>query len=199
VVKAERDTYQAELNRTASTVEGFQTTIDQMQSSLDNTREKLDDARDARTKARQMLVEKEAGLYEKTAQLERLEKQLRILQEEKAALEDQLASAENGGGELMKPEDVEAVTQIEESAMPAASIPSNVGLKGVVKEVNPSLVAISLGSADGVKKGMTFHVTRGENFLCDLVITNVDTNVSAGVLELVMEKPKVGDTVSTEL
>ena len=62
-----------------------------------------------------------------------------------------------------------------------------------------SLATISLGSADGVRDGMKFHVTRGDQFICDVLIVDVDTERSVGVLELVQQAPRVGDSASTNL
>jgi hypothetical protein len=61
------------------------------------------------------------------------------------------------------------------------------------------LVSISLGSENGVKKNMVLQVYRGNEFVCNLVVTNVDINKSAGVLELVQQNPIVGDYVTTRL
>ncbi len=47
--------------------------------------------------------------------------------------------------------------------------------------------------------GMKFHVTRGDEFICDVLIVNVDTEKAVGVLELVQQSPKVGDNASTNL
>jgi hypothetical protein len=46
---------------------------------------------------------------------------------------------------------------------------------------------------------MKFHVTRGDEFICDILIIEVDTEKSVGVLELVQQLPKVGDNASTNL
>jgi hypothetical protein len=46
---------------------------------------------------------------------------------------------------------------------------------------------------------MKFHVTRGDEFICDVLIVNVDTEKAVGVLELVQQSPKVGDNASTNL
>jgi len=74
-------------------------------------------------------------------------------------------------------------------------------LKGKVAEVNlqNSIVGISIGSADGVQQGMKFYVTRGEDFVCEILIMNVDSKVSAGVIELASSQPKIGDKVATDL
>jgi hypothetical protein len=61
------------------------------------------------------------------------------------------------------------------------------------------MAGISIGSADGVKEGMRFHVTRGDEFICDILIIDVDAEEAVGVLEYVQQNPRVGDNVSTNL
>jgi hypothetical protein len=46
---------------------------------------------------------------------------------------------------------------------------------------------------------MKFHVTRGDAFICDILIVDVDVEKAVGVLELVQQQPKVGDNASTNL
>jgi hypothetical protein len=74
-------------------------------------------------------------------------------------------------------------------------------LKGRVTAVDPknSMAQISIGAADGVKESMKFHVTRGDQFVCDILILDVDAEKAVGILELVQQPPKVGDNVSTSL
>ena len=66
-------------------------------------------------------------------------------------------------------------------------------------DLKNSMASISIGTADGVKEGMKFHVTRGDQFICDIVIIDTDTEEAVGVLELVQQPPKVGDNASTNL
>ena len=74
-------------------------------------------------------------------------------------------------------------------------------LEGNVRAVNmqKSLVEISIGAANGVKKNMVFHVTRGDKFICDLRIFEVDNDKAVGIPELVQEPPQAGDIISTNL
>lgn len=76
-----------------------------------------------------------------------------------------------------------------------------IALKCLVSEIDAknSMATVSIGSADGVKEGMKFHVTRGDEFICDILIIEVDTDKAVGVLELVQQLPKVGDNASTNL
>jgi hypothetical protein len=46
---------------------------------------------------------------------------------------------------------------------------------------------------------MRFHVTRGDQFICDIVILDVQPEKAAGWLELIQDEPKAGDSISTNL
>jgi peptidoglycan hydrolase CwlO-like protein len=76
----------------------------------------------------------------------------------------------------------------------------DINLEGVVLEVKQedSLVSISIGSANGVKNNMRFHIIRNNSFVCDVVVTKVDADQASGYLDLVTDKmPKAGDKVKT--
>ena len=64
-----------------------------------------------------------------------------------------------------------------------------------------SIAQISIGSAHGVKEGMRFFVTRGDQFLCELLIIDVEPEKAAGVLERIRQgyKPRAGDNITTNL
>ncbi|MBA7665665.1 hypothetical protein ES703_73739 [subsurface metagenome] len=69
-------------------------------------------------------------------------------------------------------------------------------------DLENSLAEISIGAASGVKQNMTFHVTRADKFICDIVILDVEPEKSIGTLELMdvtKEQPKAGDNASTNL
>jgi hypothetical protein len=65
------------------------------------------------------------------------------------------------------------------------------------------LAEISIGSADGVREGMRFHLTRGDQFICDLVVLDVLPDKAVGWLDLIEEQsqnpPQIDDRVSTNL
>ena len=76
-------------------------------------------------------------------------------------------------------------------------------ISGIVRMKKNNLVAISVGSDDGVKKDYLFHVYRGDNYLGRLIVTDVDPDVSyAEVQERYTSDPAAimeGDNVSTIL
>jgi hypothetical protein len=67
---------------------------------------------------------------------------------------------------------------------------------GVVTAVRRGgfLLAISVGSSDGVRVGDIYSISRGKYYVCQLVITTVDKNQSVGEVDLVSgAPPQVGD------
>lgn len=196
--KREALAYRQQTESWKGLIANFENTIAQMEQSRELTRDQLNSIRQDLIRERKELNEITAMLYERTIQIESLEADRRRFREQKAALENQLESIMQGQA---VPGPTGAVTQpINQAQAAMEAAPSqDMGLKGVINEVGANLVTISLGSADGVTEGMVFHATRGADFLADIVITDVDVNKAAGVLELVQERPRVGDLVSTNL
>jgi hypothetical protein len=194
--KAERlaQQYQSQADSWKGVLTGFEQSVRNLQASLSETQAQLDQARTAGIKDQKELNQITADLYEKIVQLQSLEAERRRLLEQKKELEEQIAS----GGVTAR--EVRPVTPQRGSAAPvAATVPTGTDIKGLVVDVEQNLVTLSIGSADGVREKMVFHITRGTQFLCDVVITNVDINQSAGILDLMVQRPQVGDTASTDL
>jgi hypothetical protein len=173
---------------------GFEQSVRNLQDSLNQTQSQLDEARAQGIKDQKELNQITADLYEKIVQLQDLEAERRRLLEQKTALESQLSMA----GGAIQPKEIIPVTPLTQPATPTPAVTTS-DIKGLVVAIGESMVQLSVGSADGVKPNMVFHITRGDRFLCDIVITDVDINQSAGVLELVQQRPQVGDTASTQL
>ena len=194
--KAERlaQQYQAEASSWKGVMTGFEQSVRNLQASLSETQEQLDLARKQGIKDQKELNQITADLYEKIVQLQSLEAERRRLLEQKKELEEQVATAS------VPVREITPVTPLTRDATPVTQTrPTGSDIKGLVVEVDQNLVTLSVGSADGVREKMVFHVTRGSQFLCDVVITNVDINRSAGIIDLKVQNPQVGDTASTEL
>jgi len=196
-VETERDDYKIKYTTMSGVMTGLQTTIDNVTETLKLTQDELTKALANQTKLRAQLNTVEADQAEKIVHIEKLKAQVKNLIEAKSFLDDQLAQLSGGKTVTAR----QPVTQTIGYVKPASTAPTNVALKGVISEISPKLdlVAISLGSADGVTKKSIFHVTRGDEFICNIKITHVDTSMSAGIIELQKEQPKVGDTVSNRL
>ena len=181
------------VSESAGIIEGMGQTVEGLRTSLEATRDDLGKKRDTLTNISKKLSEITAALDEKMVELESIEAENRRLLEVKTDLEKMIVAATD---------DIQPVTQrkttVKLAARPAYDM---VSLKALVDEVDlrNNIAAISIGSADGVSKGMVFHVTRGSEFICNIKITNVDQDTAAGALELVQSAPRVGDNVTTSL
>jgi cell shape-determining protein MreC len=169
-----------------------------MDQSLKLSREELDKLRNDQVKDKKNLNEVTAALNEKAVQLEAVEAERRRLLEQKTSLEHQIAKLMGQGTQTVT---ANAVTPDTDNVKIASPSNNAVSLQGKISEMNAKsgLVTLSIGSADGVQVGTRFHVVRGDKFICDVVVTNVDTETSAGVLELVRQQPQAGDLASTSL
>ncbi|HOK67227.1 MAG TPA: hypothetical protein PLV55_10480 [Anaerohalosphaeraceae bacterium] len=186
--------YQARADSWKGVLTGFEQSIRSLQESLRLTQSQLDEARAQGIKDARELNQITSELYEKIVQLEALEADRRRLLEQKKELETKLTGTLPAASAPAA-----VVTPVPGPARPAAPAAVGADIRGLVTEVRSNMVTLSVGSSDGVEKDMRFHVTRGDQFLCDVVITHVDINQSAGVLELVQQTPRVGDTASTKL
>jgi hypothetical protein len=142
-----------------------------------------------------------ATLIEKMAIIDDLEKQMKLLREEKIELQNQIGQQLQAAGYAV-PTPV-TVTTPKDTARVATPV-VDIGLEGLVTTVDleNDLAEISIGSANGVKQNMKFHVTRADKFICNILIRGVWPEKAVGTLELMdttNENPKVGDNVSTNL
>ena len=187
------------VNSWTSITKDFYQTTDKQGQLLKNTLDELNKVQAEQISQRKELNETSAALVEKMAIIETLQAENKRLTEEKAELQNRLDKFLRPIGKTAA--EAAPVTPKEEAAQPATTEAKDIGLQGLVKAVDlkNSMATISIGTADGVKEGMRFHVSRGDEFLCDILIIDVDAEEAVGVLELVQQQPKVGDSVSTNL
>ncbi len=183
----------------ASILETANQTAKQQTQLFENAQKELDGIRALQIKQRNDLQETTVELVEKMAIIKTLEDKNRGLIEEKTELQTKLEQLLRQYGRVVAP--AEAVTARRAEVRPARPLTKEIGLNGLVTAVDleNSLAEISIGSAAGVKEEMKFHVIRGDQFICDILILDVDTEKAVGILDLVQQPPKVGDKVSTNL
>ncbi len=187
------------VNSWASITKDFQATNDDQGSLLEKTLEELNQLQLERVQERKELNEIAVAFEEKMAIIEDLTAGTKRLREEKSELQgrlDQLLQPIGRVSTFTSP-----VTRQREIAVPAFEGIQDIGLKALVTAVDMKnrLASISLGIADGVREGMKFHVTRGDEFICDILIIDVNEEEAVGVIELMQQTPKAGDKASTNL
>jgi seryl-tRNA synthetase len=187
------------VNNWTSITKDFYQTTDKQGQLLKNTLDELNKVQAEQIRQRKELNETTAALVEKMAIIETLEAENKRILEERTELQNRLDQFLQPIGKIAA--EPVPVTPREAVARPAIPEARDIALQGLITAVDlkNSLASISIGTADGVKEGMRFHVTRGDKFLCDILIIDVDTEEAVGVLELVQQQPKVGDNVSTNL
>jgi hypothetical protein len=138
-------------------------------------------------------------LLEKLAIITTLQEQNKRLTEENAGLQGRADKSLMQYGKITVPP--APVTQITETAQPAALPTREIGLKGriVNVDIKNKMVEISIGKAQGVEMNMRFHATRSDQFICDIVIVDVEPEKAVGRLELLQYEPQPGDIISTNL
>jgi cell shape-determining protein MreC len=198
-VERERASLLAQVESWTSITKDFYTTNDKQGTLLQNTLDELKRIQTEEIKHRKELSETTAQLVEKMAIIEQLRIDTRRLLEERTELQAKLDSFLRPAGKTVA--GAVPVTPQKARVMPAEPATTQISLKGLVTNVDlgNSLVEISIGAADGVKEGMKFYVTRGEEFICDILIYDVEAEKAVGLLNMVSKEPKTGDNVSTNL
>ena len=185
----------------SSASETYSKTAIEQTRLAESMRTQLKEVDAERIKIRTQLEETSAILLEKLAIIQTLETEKKQLLEQKVALQSRLDKLLQPTGK--RPTVPVTVTSDKDIARPAPVTTKDISLKGLVKAVNlkNKLVSISIGTADGVSEGMRFHVTRGDTFICDILIIDTDAEEAVGAIELTGEgqQPKAGDVISTNL
>lgn len=196
----EKATLLQQVNSWTAITKDFYQTNDKQGQLLKNTIDELNRVQAELIKEQSDLKDTTTALIEKMAIITTLEGKSKRLLEEKTELQDKLDQVlRQFGKTAVAPT---AVTPTKDKARVApAPVTKDLELKGRVTVVDSknSMAEISIGAADGVKESMKFHVTRGDEFICDILILDVDTEKAVGLMELVQQQPKVGDSVSTSL
>ena len=182
-----------------SITEDLTKTTDDQRQLLEKTLTELEEVKAQQIKERDQLNDVTNRLIEKMAVIETLQADKKRLEEEKSELQsllDRLFRPAGKGTPGFTP-----VTPKTGAARPAEPVAEKIELKGLITGVDlkNSVAEISIGSAHGVKEGMIFYVTRGNKFICEILIHYVDAERAVGDLKRLQNQPKVGDEVSTSL
>jgi len=187
-----------QVNSWAAITKDFYQTNDKQGQLLKNTLDELQRVQAELTKEQNQHKETTTALIEKMGIITVLEEKSRRLLEERTELQAKLDQILRQYGKTVAPPT--PVTPTKDKAR-VAPVTRDLDLKGRVTAIDlkNSMAEISIGTAHGVKESMKFHVTRGDQFICDILILDVDAEKAVGILDLVQQQPKVGDNVNTGL
>jgi outer membrane murein-binding lipoprotein Lpp len=199
----ERDDANRKVNNWASIVINFSETLENYEKLVKNALTERDLKEAELIKQDKELKDTTAALMENMAIVKQLQEESKRLLEEKTELQKKLdLYLRQYGKAIAEPIPVTPEEGVVSLAPPA----KNIDLSGSITEVDLKnlLAEISIGEADGVREGMRFHLTRGDKFICDVVILDVWPEKAVGWLDLVQEdqpqdQPQINDKVSTNL
>ncbi|MBL7106622.1 MAG: hypothetical protein ISS77_03310 [Phycisphaerae bacterium] len=181
-------------------VADFTETNDKQGTLLKNTLAELDNSKTEQIRLKKELDETTAYLRERLAIISDIERKSKELIEQKTELQKRLDNLLQGVGQkVVAPEPVIAAkSPVAKAFVPQPQV-EEIGLVGLVSEVKAkdSMVAINIGSVDGVHEGMKFHIIRGDEFIRDILIIDVEEDEALGVFDIGAGVPKVGDNAST--
>jgi len=203
---------QEKVNSWTAIVMDFAKTTEAQEQLLKSTLDELRTIQAEQIKKDKELKQTTNTLVEKMAIISTLEERNKRLLEERTDLNNKLNQLLRQYGKVVAPsvpvtKEKTIVQPAPPQVSPTTSQPSppppaiDIGLKGLVTVVDSknSMAEISIGSAHGVRENMKFHVTRGDEFICDILILDVDSERAVGILDLVQKMPKVGDKVNSNL
>ena len=198
----ERDNANRKVNDWASIVRDFSKTVENNEKLAKDALAQRDLKEAELIKQDKELKDTTAALMENMAIVRQLQEGSKRLLEEKTELQNKLDQyLRQYGKAITEPMPVTAIQQ----AVRLTPATKNIDLSGSITEVDLKnlLAEISIGTADGVKEGMRFHLTRGNEFICDVVILDVWPEKAVGWIELLQDQPqnqpKINDKVSTNL
>lgn len=185
-----------------STAESLTQTNEKQRQLLENTLNELNAIQGKQIKQKKELEEITSVLMQKMKIIETLEIKNKRLLEEHTDLQVQLDKyLLPFGDEAASSEPVTPEKTYVKKTPTFGGVTKEISLRGLVTRVDleKSMASISLGKADGVKNGMRFHVVRGDQFVCDILVIEVGQKEAVGILEYVQESPRAGDSATTNL
>jgi hypothetical protein len=192
----EKDDAVREVNNWVSIVKDYKATNDTQRQMMQNALTQRDLKEAELIKLDNELKDTTSALMENMAIVRQLQDDSKRLLEEKTELQNKLDQYLRQYGKAI-------AEPLPETVRTAPT--KDIDLSGSITEIDLKnlLAEISIGKADGVKEGMRFHLTRGDKFICDMVILDVWPEKAVGWIELLQDQPqnqpRINDKVSTNL
>lgn len=177
------------------TMKALETTVANLLQNQLELREALETDRKEMIAAKTERIEVTRKYNAVQAENNQLNSKIRQQTEKIYSLEDELAELQQKLDKVTLASD--EFTPGPQVGMTTPAVESGVPIRGQVIDIRDDKVAISVGSASGVRKGMTFWVTRGSEFLGNMKIIHVEPQQSVGMLDIQKGIVVAGDSVTT--
>jgi hypothetical protein len=180
-----------------ATIQTANTLANQQTELYAKAKEQLDAIRADQVKKDGQLREINDALIEKMGILTTQTEQINRLTDEKTELLAKLQESLRQFNKAFVP----PIPTQPQPMVQARPLAKDIDLKGVVTKVDleHKLAEISIGSSHGVRQDMKLYVTRGDQFVCNILVLEVEADKTVGILDLVQTTPLAGDVVSSNL
>jgi len=210
LVKDKRDQLLLDVDQITSASQANAQTHKGLHTMFDNKETELMEANAQKIKLDTQNKQITEALLQKMAIIAQLEEKTKQLVQEKSQLQAKFEQFLRQYGKTLAattPPSLMRRDKVQVAPPPTPPITPNIkdiGLKGLITRVDLKnyMAEISIGAADGVKEDMRFHVTRGNEFICDILVLDVRAETAVGIIELMdvtKQQPKVRDNVSTNM
>ena len=188
------DSLQSDVQKISGTLESYDTTNKENASRADAAEGRARDADGARHQAENSQAAAEA-------EQARLERELTVANNTIASLEESLTSSQKQLGDTQtaldtmiavtgsRPDDFMVMPQIDGAVLMVSNA------------IEPGLISINKGSADGVKRGFTFDIYKGGQFKGRVRVETVEQDMCTAVILKTYEGRSIaqGDSASTRI
>lgn len=183
-----------EVSKMNETISNFNETIASLEQAKSRAVDLANEAERERDEATAAAAAAESGQRDVQEELEDAGRQIAKLQMALTDAKKQISTKETQLATLV---DVTGVNISDIMAQPQIEA----AVLSVFTDLEPGLVSISAGSEQGVKKGMTFEIYRGNTYKGRVRVENVRDTFSSALVTLVAEGTTMsqGDSASTRL
>jgi myosin heavy subunit len=180
--------------RITSEVQSLNALLDRAETDRDRLRKEIESMRQERQRAVAEATESERSAIELSADLKEAEAQLTELSKQNRRLMDQLMQARAAISNLG--ERGIAVEEVLSDTTPVTPITGQV----VEVDSGTNIAVLNVGEGDGVRIGMPFLVSRGDEYVGRVRVNRVMSDMSVAVIEPELSKgtPRSGDLVQTQ-
>ena len=196
-LRREKFTAEAAADRIRGQITQFGGASQTQATLIENYKDEVSELRDDELRFRDERLQLEDAIADQSSQIEVLQQENRALQEQLAAANADLEEA-RGNGAVARSGGAAASGPIQLQGAPVFGT-----IRGVRSEpaTGKTLVQVDLGANDRMRENVKLHVFRGDMFVANVVLKNIDLQDSMGEVVLAASGQEIreGDRVTTRL
>ena len=191
-VKQDLDNVKQERNQLLASRDSWEHSAGLLTAQMNVQSTRNQELTDAREKSLSNERELQTQNIQLTDRVKELTAQVTILNQQSNQRAEELASFREENRKLRDSLKLGQAGQVVSATTPTAvgttPVVASGPVAGEVTQVNGTMVTLNVGSASGIREGMTMVVTRGGNYICDIEMTkNINPNESVG--RIMYEQP----------